>query len=83
MCKKLFVTCCCLHNFLLDLMERNNVLVVRGALLGEDGVWLDGHPPSDGASDRMDTFWFGQCRTLLATHLKVFWEKGPIKLTHG
>ena len=84
-CKKLFVTCCCLNKFLLDLMERNDVRVGRGAPLGEDGVWLDGPttPPSNGASDRMDTFWFGQRRTLLATHLKVFREKAPIESTCG
>ncbi len=70
-CKKIFVTCCCLHNFLLDLMECNDVCIGRGATLGEDGVWLDGHttPLSDGASDRMDAFWFGQHRALLAMHL--------------
>jgi hypothetical protein len=83
--EKIFVTCCCLHIFLINLMERNDIRVGRGAPLGEDGVWLDGHttPPSDGASDRMDAFWFGQRRILLAMHLKVFWEKGPIKLTCG
>ncbi len=40
-------------------------------------------PPSDGASDRMDAFWFGQCNFLLATHLKVFQEKGPIESMCG
>jgi hypothetical protein len=69
-CKKIFITCCCLHICLLDLIERNDAHVGHGALLGEDGFWSDGHttPPSDDASDRMDAFWFGQCRTLLAMH---------------
>jgi hypothetical protein len=85
MCEKIFVTCCCLHNILLNLMERNDICVGRGAPLGENNVWLDGHttPPSNGTSDRMDAFWFGQCRTLLAMHLNFFWEKGPIESTCG
>ena len=42
-CEKVFITCCCLNNFLLDLMERTNVTVGRGAPIGDDGIWLDGH----------------------------------------
>jgi hypothetical protein len=32
-CEKIFVMCCCLHNFILDLMERNNVKKVVGTPL--------------------------------------------------
>jgi len=32
-CNKVFTTCCCLHNFLLNLMERHNTRVGRGARL--------------------------------------------------
>jgi hypothetical protein len=42
-CEKIFVTCCCLNNFLLDLMKRNNVRVGREGPIGNDGIWLDGH----------------------------------------
>jgi hypothetical protein len=41
--EKIFVTCCCLNNFLLNLMEGNNVRVGQGAPVGDDGIWLDGH----------------------------------------
>ena len=37
-CEKIFVTCCCLNNFLLDQMERNIVQVGRGVPIGNDGV---------------------------------------------
>ena len=29
-CNKVFMTCCCLNNFLLNLMERHNIRVGRG-----------------------------------------------------
>ncbi len=37
-CKKIFVTCCCIHNFLLDLMVRNNI---RVGGLGTQLVMMD------------------------------------------
>jgi hypothetical protein len=42
-CDKIFVTCCCLNNFLIDLMEQMNVRVGRGVPIADDGIWLDGH----------------------------------------
>ncbi len=42
-CEKVFVMCCVLHNFLLNLMEQNNVWVGHGYPIGDDGLWLDGH----------------------------------------
>jgi len=42
-CEKIFVTCCCMNNFLLNLMERTNVRVGRGLRIGDDGIRLDGH----------------------------------------
>jgi hypothetical protein len=42
-CEKIFVTCCCMNNFLLDLMVRTNIRVGQGAPIGNDGIWLDGH----------------------------------------
>ncbi len=47
-CNKIFVTCCWLHNFLLDFMERNDVRVGSGGPLVGNGIWLDrstGPPP--------------------------------------
>ena len=41
-CEKIFVTCCWLNSFLLDLMERSNVHIGRGAPVRDDGVWLSG-----------------------------------------
>ncbi len=41
--EKIFVTCYCLHNLMLDLMERNNVRIGCGYPIGHDRVWLDGH----------------------------------------
>jgi hypothetical protein len=40
-CGKVFTTCCCLHNFLLNLMERHNIWVGRGGPLENDGIWLN------------------------------------------
>ena len=80
-CEKIFITCCCLHNFLVDLMERNNVRVGCGYPIEDDGVWLDGHTtnPDINATDRFLSVRFGMRRLLLATYLCVFQEKGAIK----
>jgi hypothetical protein len=78
-CKIFCVMCCCLHNFLLDLMARNNVRVGHGYPIGKDGLWLDGHTIAN--KDKTERFYaitFGQQRALLAKHLRVFYERGPI-----
>jgi hypothetical protein len=79
-CKKIFITCCILNNFLLNMMERNNVRVGRGYPIGNDRVWLDGHTVNVdiNASERFLSTQFGMRRSLLAKHLRVFHEKGPI-----
>ena len=41
-CEKIFVTCCCLNNFMLDLMDLTNVRVGRGSPMGDDGIRLSG-----------------------------------------
>jgi hypothetical protein len=60
-CEKIFVACCCPHNFLLEVMERNNVRIGRGGPLGDDCMWLDGHTtlPDKRESDQMDALQFG------------------------
>ena len=41
-CKKIFFTCCCLHNEMLDMMESRTTLycVSRGLANETDGMWL-------------------------------------------
>ena len=77
-CEKIFITCCCLNNFLLDLMERTNVTVGRGAPIGDDGIWLDGHTTfySADSSELALSKKFASRRALLAKHLYVFRQKG-------
>ncbi len=71
------MTCCCLHNFLLDLMDRTTVRVGRGYPIGEDGIWLSGHSNNiNETCERALSIKFGMRRGKLATHLMVFKEKG-------
>jgi len=78
-CEKIFVTCCCLHNFLLDIMVRHNVRVGRGYPIGDDGLWLSGHThSSESETERFLATKFGMRRALLAKHLNVFRKLGPI-----
>ena len=42
-CDKVFMTYCCLHNFLLNLMEMHNIWVGRGGPLENYGIWLCGN----------------------------------------
>lgn len=70
LCEKIFVTCCCLHNFMLDVMEITNVRVGRGSPMGDDGIWLSG--PRDvepEETDRSLSMQFEQRRMLLVHHL--------------
>ena len=41
-CKKIFYTCCCLHNEMLDMMESQTTCyrVLRGLANQTDGMWL-------------------------------------------
>ncbi len=78
-CEKIFVICCCLHNFLLDIMVRHNVRVGHGYPIGDDGLWLSGHThSSESTTDRALATKFGKRRALLAKHLHVFRKLGPI-----
>ena len=79
-CEKIFITCCCLNNFLLDLMEGANIRVGRGAPIGDDGIWLDGHTTfhSPYTSELALSRKFASRRALLANHLHVFRQKGTI-----
>ena len=76
-CEKIFVVCCCLHNFLLEQMERGVPKVGRGRPIGDDGVYLDGHTdPPRGLSETGLSIQFGKRRSLLANHLKLFRQLG-------
>ena len=75
-CEKIFVACCCLNNFLLDLMERANVRVGQGVPIGDDGIWLDGHTThttnSTDTSALALSKKIAKRRSLLAKHLYIF-----------
>ena len=76
-CEKIFVTCCWLHNFLLDLMDCTNINLSRGAPIGNDGLWLSGpsdsEPPADeGKNDRILSEQFSHRRAQLVHHLHMF-----------
>ena len=78
-CEKIFVTCCCVHNFLLDQSERGTSTVGRGRPIGDDGVYLDGHTdPPVLSRDTALSIQFGKRRSLLADHLKMFRSLGKI-----
>jgi hypothetical protein len=78
-CENYFVTCCCLHNFRLDLMVQTNLQVGHGYPIGDDGLWLGGHTmANEDKTERFLAIKFGQRRSLLAKHLHVFCERGPI-----
>ncbi len=72
--------CCCLHNYLLNIMvwRRNDVRVGQDYPIGDDGLWLDGNAPIDKSkTKRFLTIKFGQRRPILEKHLRFFLEKGP------
>ncbi len=77
-CERVFNACCCLHNFMLDQMERNRVRVGRGAPIRTDGVWLDGNTVATEATDLIQSMQFAKRRSLLAKHLYVLRKQGPI-----
>ncbi len=79
-CEKIFIACCVRHNFLLDQMVRNSMRVGRGYPIGDDGLWLDGNTVNvdTNASERFLSTQFGMRRSLLAKHLHVFRQKGPL-----
>ncbi len=80
-CEKIFVMCCCLHNYLLGIMvwHRNDIRVGQGYPIGDDGLWLDYNTPiNKSKTKRFLAIKFGQQRSLLVKHLRVFQEKEPI-----
>jgi hypothetical protein len=79
-CEQIFITCCVLHNFLLDLMVCNHMRAGRGYPIKNNGLWLDGHTVrvDNHATDRILPIQFGMRRKLLANNLCEFRKKGPI-----
>jgi hypothetical protein len=78
-CEKIFVTCCCLNNFLLDLMEKSNIRIGRGGPMGDDGLWLSGQNTVEAEeTDRVLSTQFIQRRNLLVQHLHYYRQKGAI-----
>ncbi len=70
-CRKIFVTCCCLHNVLIDMMERNVQRCHRGGPIdANDGMWLDDPTPDNPVnSGRSLEHRFSSRRLILAKHL--------------
>jgi hypothetical protein len=68
---------------MLDVMERTNVRVGRGAPIGVDGIWLsgrtEGEPESMEDNDRDLSVQFLHCRSLLVNHYHLFRTKGAIQ----
>ena len=79
-CEQIFIACCVLHNFLLDLMVRNHVRAGRGYPINNDGLWLDRHTVNvdNNATHKLLSIQFGMRRKLLANHLCLFRKEGPI-----
>jgi len=79
-CEHIFIACCVLHNYLLDLMVRNHVRAGRRYPINNDGLWLDGHIVNvdNNSNDRVLSNQFGMSRKLLANHLHVYRKEGPI-----
>ena len=77
-CEKVFNACCCLHNFMLDQMERNHVRVGRGVPIERDGVCLDGNTVATEATEVMQSMRFAKRRSLLEKHLYILRKQGPI-----
>jgi hypothetical protein len=79
-CEKIFVTCCCLHNFLIDMMERNVQRCHRGGPMdANNGMWLEGPTPDNPVSSRRSLeHRFSSRRSILAKHLQVFRQRGGI-----
>ena len=70
---------CCLHNFLLDLMERADVRVGRGRPLKGDVIWLDvdqvAETPAANLNAQHLAFRFGTRRELLSKHLRYIRDR--------
>ncbi len=52
-CEKIFVACCCLHNFLLGQIETGLARVGQGRPIGDNGVCLDGHTTQPGMQSEL------------------------------
>ena len=81
-CQKIFVTCCCLHNFLIDMMEGGKVHRCHrvGPLNANDGMWLAGPTPDNPVdSGRSLEHRFCSRRSILSKHLRVFKQRGGIE----
>ena len=87
-CENIFVTCCWLNNFLLDVMERSTERVGRGAPIARDGIWLSSSTTrnivvedmrmTQTRKDMILAKEFSRRRNLLVKHLHVFRQKGDL-----
>ena len=79
-CNKVFTTCCCLHNFLLNLMERDTIRVGRGGPLENNKILLSGNTATNHNVETNVILGnkFVRRRAFLAMQLRVLKEIGPI-----
>jgi hypothetical protein len=63
---------------MLELMGRNNSRVGRGHPIEDNGLWLDGPMVNNEFVSRVFENQFSEQRMLLAKHLCVFKQRGPI-----
>ncbi len=73
--------CCCLHNYLLDIMvwHGNDIWVGQGYHIGDDGLWLDGNTPIDKSkTNRFLAIRFGQRRALWQNICAFFEERDQL-----
>ena len=77
---KVFTTCCCLHNFLLNLMERHTIRVGRGGPLENNKILLSGNTATNHNVETNVILGnkFVRRRAFLAMQLRVLKEIGPI-----
>ena len=82
-CQDVFMTCCVLHNMMLDKMEREEAppRIGRGCHMPYDGMWLEGPSavgPTTGKRTQQDkemSMDFHRRRNILADHIRVWKSK--------
>jgi hypothetical protein len=72
-CEKIFITCCWLNNFMLDVTESTNVRVGCGAPIGE------GEQEAAEDNDCNLSVQFLHRQSLLVNNYHLFWTKGAIQ----
>ncbi len=79
-CENIFVSCSCVNNFLIYIMETNiQQCHLGGSIDINDGMRLDRHTPNNPKnSGRSLEYRFSSRSRILSNHLHVFWQRGAI-----